>query len=459
MSQLQLQRLLPVPCLHVNKVQSTTQHITKLKEFRQAIYDHGLTRARDAQFELIDALLLNSEVEAFVGLSLSPAFRRRWHSTYAAIKQGRQDTAWLTRYLCEQIPDAEAHVFPLDTTTWPHPSARTLTDMLYERSPSRSIKGHEVVQGHVYSLLSWTAAAGTSWALPIDSQRVTAEKDAVAVGLAQITALQQAWQAIGREGLLVIATDGRYSTDRMLPAFKDQKQLAKVGRMRKDRVLYREPGPYAGRGRPRKHGARFAFKDPTTWGPPDAEVEFDDERWGRVRLRQWDKLHDKRVADVPFRAILCEVHLERDQPAKPIWLEYVGPACDRPETPWRWFQQRWPIEPSIQFRKARLNWTLPQFQHTVFCDRWTWLVTIAQWQLYLARDLVQDHPLPWQKPQANLTPGRVLRSLAGLFARIGTPARSPQPRGKSPGWLKGRPRTPPTRHKPIKRGRKRAKAT
>jgi hypothetical protein len=32
---------------------------SKLVEFRQAIYDHGLTLTKDAQFELVDALLLN----------------------------------------------------------------------------------------------------------------------------------------------------------------------------------------------------------------------------------------------------------------------------------------------------------------------------------------------------------------------------------------------------------------
>lgn len=430
---------------------STQEHINKLREFRQAIYDHGLTQARDAQCELIDALLLDPKVASFAELSLSPVFRRRWPSVYAAMREGQQDTDWLRQYLVGHIADAPAQVFALDTTTWPHPSARTLTEMLYERQPSRSVPGHEVVQGHVYSLLGWTAQPGTSWALPIDSRRVTAARDAVRVGLEQIAALRQAWQAAGHAGLMVIATDGRYSTHRMLQGLRDQSHVAKVGRMRKDRVLCREPGAYGGAGRPRKHGARFAFKDPETWGPPDAEVTFDDPRWGQVRLRQWDKLHDRRVADVPFSVILCATHLEREHPPEPIWLEYIGPKQESPEVVWRWFQQRWPIEPSIRFRKHRLHWTLPMFQHTPACDRWTWLVTIAQWLLYLARELVSDQRLPWQPPLTNLTPGRVLRSLPTLFAAIGTPARSPQPRGKSPGWPTGRPRTPPQRHQALKR--------
>ena len=60
-------------------------------KFRQAVYDHGLTRARDAQFELLDALLLSLPIRSFPELSLSPLFRRRWPSAYATIEQGEQD--------------------------------------------------------------------------------------------------------------------------------------------------------------------------------------------------------------------------------------------------------------------------------------------------------------------------------------------------------------------------------
>ena len=44
----------------------------------QAICTQGLTRAGDAQFELLDALLLSLPIRSFPELSLSPAFRRQW---------------------------------------------------------------------------------------------------------------------------------------------------------------------------------------------------------------------------------------------------------------------------------------------------------------------------------------------------------------------------------------------
>ncbi len=53
--------------------------LNKMIEFRQQIYDHALTKARDAQFELIDALLSNRTIQSFPELSLSPLCQRQWH--------------------------------------------------------------------------------------------------------------------------------------------------------------------------------------------------------------------------------------------------------------------------------------------------------------------------------------------------------------------------------------------
>jgi hypothetical protein len=81
---------------------------------------------------------------------------------------------------------------------------------------------------------------------------------------------------------------------------------------------------------------------------------------------------------------------------------------------------------------------------------------LLTWELWLARDRVVDSPLPWQKPQtpATLTPGRVAQGLSRVLAAIGTPAQAPKPRGKSPGWPKGRPRQRRERHAIVKKAKK-----
>jgi len=67
------------------------------------------------------------------------------------------------------------------------------------------------------------------------------------------------------------------------------------------------------------------------------------------------------------------------------------------------------------FDKQRLWWTLPQFQLAEASERWSVLVSLAMWMLYLARPIVQDQPLPWQRPQLDLTPGRVKRGIGTIF--------------------------------------------
>jgi hypothetical protein len=358
-----------------------------------------------------------------------------------------------------QVPRPGVQVFPLDTTVWAHPSARTLTGLVYAPSPTKALKRHSIVQGHIYSVLTWTPRPGQSWSPTLLSQRLELDQTAIEVGAAQVKQLCQARPDPSRQGLDVIVTDGHYGNHHFFRAVNGL-ACAVLSRLRCDRVLYLAPGPYRGWGRPAVHGAKFAFKAPETWPEPVEQVEFSHDRWGQVRLRRWHNLHAKQDAETTFEVILAEVQLERTKPPDPLWLGYLPGHRDYPlQEVWSWFDFRWPIEPSIRFRKQYLAWTLPYFQSSQACDRWTNLVEIAYWQVFLARHLGSDQPLPWQKAQASLTPGRVLRSLGAIFSQIGTPAQPPKTRGNSPGWTKGRSRQRPQRYKPTKRAKKKVKTT
>lgn len=431
---------------------STDRELNKLIKFRQTIYEQVLTGATDAQFELIDALLLSERLGCFAQLSQSPAFRREWPSAYQALDSGEQSRQRLRDYFTEQVPREGVQVFALDTTMWPHPSARTLSGLVYGLSPTKALKRHSIVQGHPYSLLTWTPEPGRSWSPTIDSRRLEPEQSAIEIGISQVKQLCRERANHQKVGLDVIVADGHYGNHLFFGPLQDLR-CAILARLRCDRVLYGQPDPYPGRGRPAVHGQQFAFKKPDTWPEPDDQLELDHPRWGQVRLRRWTNLHAKQDAQTGFDVILAEVHLERAKPPKPLWLGYVAGQTAYPlQTVWSWFDYRWPIEPSIRFRKQHLFWTLPRFQQAARCERWTNLVDIAYWQLFLARQLVEDQPLPWQKAQTLFTPARVLRGIAAIFSQIGTPAQPPQTRGKSPGWPKGRSRTRLPRFKPVKRG-------
>jgi hypothetical protein len=73
------------------------------------------------------------------------------------------------------------------------------------------------------------------------------------------------------------------------------------------------------------------------------------------------------------------------------------------------------------------------------------------WMIFLARSIVEDAPLPWQKTQPRLTPQRVQQSIRPIFALIGSPARPPKTRGNALGWQKGKRRTHKQRHAVVKK--------
>ena len=123
------------------------KQFTKFIEFRQAVYEHGLVSARDAQFELVDALLLSPVIRSFPELSLCPAFRRQWMGAYEAIRKGRQDREWLECHFMRLVPTTGRQVFSLDGTAWPHPQAKVTDDLQYVHSPTPAIDGGNIVIG------------------------------------------------------------------------------------------------------------------------------------------------------------------------------------------------------------------------------------------------------------------------------------------------------------------------
>jgi hypothetical protein len=160
---------------------------------------------------------------------------------------------------------------------------------VYAPSPTKALKKHSIVQGHLYSMLTWTPEPGRSWSLTINNQRIEPDHRAIEIGVSQVKRLCQARFDPLKRVLDVIVADGHYGNHHFLGPLQGL-GCAGLTRMRRDRVLYGQPGPYGGRGRPTVHGNRFAFKEPETWPEPDEMVEFNHSRWGHVRLRRWNKM-------------------------------------------------------------------------------------------------------------------------------------------------------------------------
>jgi len=234
----------------------------------------------------------------------------------------------------------------------------------------------------------------------------------------------------------------------------DQPAADALIRLAGHRVFYRDPPPYAGKGAPRKHGAVFRCKDVTTHGPPDQQAQWTDPERGTMTVAVWTRLHVQKAPDAPFTVVRITMDRlpRRDTPPQPLWLAWVAPDGRLPDDLslcWTWYGQRYAIEHGFRFSKSALGWTTVRPRDPAAADRWTWLLVLVWWQLWLARSLVSDGRLPWERPVApdalhRLTPGRVRRAFSGLLARVSTPARATKPRGKSPGRRPGqRPRPHP----------------
>ena len=91
------------------------------------------------------------------------------------------------------------------------------------------------------------------------------------------------------------------------------------------------------------------------------------------------------------------------------------------------------------------------------CERWSDLMPLMTWQLWLAKNLVEQCHLPWQSQVNNLTSGRVAQSILPLLIEMGTPDLSPKTRAKSPGWVKGQKRRSKKRYPMAKKSYSRGK--
>lgn len=432
----------------------TREQFNNLIEFRQAAYQ-CLGKARDAQFELADAVLLTPAANSFAEFTCSPAFRRRWPSVYEAIQDGTPDRQGLLRLYVAQIPSSPRPLLAGDHTAWARLSARTLRDRTVEHQPTQISGQKPITIGQGYSTLAWlpSEVAGSSWALPLLHERIASTETPISKVVGQ---LRQVTACLPARPLVLL--DSEYGNATFV---RESADLAadKMFRLRPNLCLYGPPPPYSGHGRPRLHGDKFKLSDATTWGPAAEELTVEDAQLGPVQISLWRDRHFRQAAQHP----LIVVRVERQQgrgtcrEPKALWLGWIGEPPPPLPGWWRDYLRRFAVDHWYRFAKQRLHWTLPHFGTPEQAERWSDLLPLITWELWLARAIVADKPLPWQKAQAELTPERVAQGMGGLLAAIGTPAQEPKPRGKAPGWPKGQPRKRRERYAVVLKGQKKKK--
>lgn len=426
---------------------SASVHLNTLKAFRQTVYESSLGPARDALFELGDAVLLAPTVNSFAELSLSPIFRRRWPSLYEALQDGRPDRYTLLDLYVARMSPAPRPLLAGDHTAWPRVSAYTLRDRTIEHQPTKVPGAKPITVGQGFSTVVWVPEHQGSWALPLLHERITSTESPIAKMVAELGAVCSRL----RERPIVLL-DSEYGC---APFVNQSADVAcdKIVRLRPNLCLWGAPPPYKGKGRHPKHGAKFKLKDPTTWPAPDETLTVEDPQLGRVHLSVWRNWHFKKAGAHPFLVLRLERPHARGtrRDPKDLWVAWMGSAPPPLTEWWRLYLRRFAVDHWYRFAKGPLHWTLPHLKTPEQAERWSDLMPFLTWELWLARSVVADKPLPWQKAQTTLTPGRVRQGMGGILAQIGTPTRVPKRRGKAPGWTKGRVRAAVPRYSIVKK--------
>lgn len=416
-----------------------------------------MTRARDAQMDLVDALLTTPQAKSVVGLSLSPLFQRQWPSIYAALDRGRLDSRRLERQYVAMLSRQERPLWVTDATTWPRPEARTVPDRGFHHLPTTTANT-PVGIGHRYSTVTAIPEAQGSWVLPLSHERIPLGQSEVACGAGQVRRLVK-----GVTCRPLVLADSLYAGPLWLNETADL-NIDTLARLRPNRALYRRPVRRSTLGRPPLDGPVLNLRQADSWSDPDQQALIEDDNLGVVTLSVWHHLHFKTARDHEVSVI--QVCLSRRGPQlsgyKPLWLMYAGTTPLNLVQDWRFYLRRYAIEHWYRFIKNHLLWTSFAGTSLHNTQLWSHLVTIAYWQLWLARAAVADQRHPWEKrvsEPSHLTPGRVHRSVIALFATIGTPACPPKPRGKSPGRPVGEKMLPRARYPALKKGTKSMLAT
>ena len=459
-----------------------------LAQFRQQLYQNFTNRA-DTLMELVDALCSTPNARSVVEYSLSPCFRRSYSTLFKALDQWVWDNCTLARLLAPLLPRPSKRsfwLFGVDVTPQPRPFAQTLPDRSLVYHPNPLQGNTPVTIGHQYStvaLLSETQAPHSpAWVVPLSCARVASADDKEIVGATQIDALLLDQTLPFHDGLCVEVADSKYSKPAYLHAHRRHANLVTIVRVACNRTFYRSPQAdqqHSGAGHPRWYGARFSLSDPSTWPEVDNHVVTQHvSRRGkqyRVEIDSWQNclMRGQRTPEAlpmqnyPFTLLRIMFYDQAGQAAfrRPLWLIVVGErrhelnALDSYQA----YGRRYDLEHFFRFGKQHLSLSDFQTPEVEREEAWWQVVHIAYAQLWLARDVAEALPRPWERnlpmiQARKLSPTLVQRDFGRILRQIGTPAKAPKVRGISAGRRKGVRLPPRPRQKVVVKGRQQAQA-
>jgi hypothetical protein len=411
-------------------------NLNRLNQLRHQVYQ-CYERSADALFELSDALSSETTARSLPELSLSPFFRRTWASVYEALEDGKiNEQRWAQVWTRALLAEHDGPVWiSIDSTSIARPEAETSPDrgMIYVPNLPHATKPVSV--GWQFSTVMLLPNQPSSWGAILSQRRIASSQTAVSVGIEQVETLRPLLPASAR-----LLADRWYVTGPFLLACQ-RMQLPALMRLKRNRKLYRPapPHPPGKRGTPRKDGDLFQGSRPETWGEPDASWKGTDWRGKPLVVQAWQRLHFRQAREVEvtvFR-VLREGASGTKRDPRESWFVWVGEQELALSEVAESYRLRFSHEHSYRFLKQDLLWTKVRVRTPEQFERWSLVVATAMNHLVLAHRLGQAAYRPWERRRDRVTPRQVQRVMAGILPQVGTPARVPKLRGKSPGRQAG----------------------
>lgn len=461
--------------------------IEVFKNFREKIY-YFFPLRRDAAFELIDSLSSNTSANSVVDLSLNPVHRRNYCSITRVVDEYYPENSdkktknnELTKLLSGQCPAPSQQdfcLFGVDCTPNPRRYAPTQQDRGFVYAPNTISGNKPVTIGHQYSIAVYLPEKISEntppWVLPLACHRVATDEKGPLIGMEQIT-LCTGSQEKFKDKLCVVAADSAYSSAECLVESAKNPNQVQVIRARGNRVFhYRANEETAAKtGRKKQFGGQFKLKDEMTWCEPDERMEFaTTTKKGKkqtVKIKCWNSIimrgkNKANSSEHPFRLVQICVCQESGKLffKKPLWLIVSGKR--RLELSLQnifdAYRQRFDIEHFFRFSKNKLLMNKSQTPDVKHEEAWWQLNMIAYAQLYLARDIAENAPKPWEKyleafkaPSTEISPTQVQKYFGRIIQMFGTPAKPPKRLKNAPGRQKGEKQMLRTRYPIVQKSK------
>ncbi|HEU5378357.1 MAG TPA: transposase [Ktedonobacteraceae bacterium] len=410
-------------------------HLHTWKAFRHEVYQ-SFKQAKDALFNLVDALASEDRAQSLPELSLSPFFERKWSSTYEALEDGSIDAKALQKVFIAYLPQRRpVPLIAVDSTSIARPKGRTSEDRSAQYVHNLPESAKPVTYGWPFSTVVALPEKPSSGTYVLDQRRVATSTTAIQVAAEQ---LEHLTPQMPKETIVLL--DRGYDSTWLWCRLSQLPMQGSLIRLKSNRCFSRPaPPPTGKRGAPRKRGDKLQPNDLASQFDPDGEGETLDPAGKPIRVRYWKQM---RLKDADWLTT-CVLRVERPQAAdtkrdpRISWFVWIGDDQADLLMVGQCYIHRFRQEHGYRFDKQSLFWAEVRVRPPGQFERWSWVVSITHHLLVLARDLAGVTLHPWESRHREPTLQQVRRAMHQWLPQLGTPARPPHLRGKSPGRAKG----------------------